>query len=286
MNAAVLTAAVGTLGVAHGAFDLILARRVGLWRNRIELIAFFMLYALLVIAALRAWLLFPTVVLPVFLAASVWHFAGDWSGRLPVWQRLIAAAALVVLPAYAHPEIVSELFGYLVPAAAATDLVATLRDLGRVLLIAIVPVTLLALRQHRQSGVEIAAVTGLALALPPLLFFSVYFVGLHSIRHSLHALQECHHERGLALRSVVLLTAGTIAVATAVLFLLPAPQLEARLVQVVFIGLWSLTVPHLTLVPTARWLRATTAPSDGPSSRSKGMLEKNRYCKTARIASI
>ena len=119
-----LAGSVGTLGVAHGAFDLVLARRLGLWRRWPELLGFLVLYLLLIVAALRAWWLAPGAVLGVFLAMSVWHFAADWEGSLPLWARVAAAAAIVVLPVWAHPQAVESYFSALVPEATAAAFVS------------------------------------------------------------------------------------------------------------------------------------------------------------------
>jgi Brp/Blh family beta-carotene 15,15'-monooxygenase len=104
------------------------------------------------------------------------------------------------------------------------------------------------IRVHTTAGV-IAAL--LALTTPPLVFFIVCFCLLHSARHLREGFRD---ERGTLPRRttiaiVVAATAGPLLVALGALAATTGPgALDERLLQLVFIGLAALTVPHMIVV--------------------------------------
>lgn len=86
------------------------------------------------------------------------------------------------------------------------------------------------------------------IVLDPLLYFTVYFCLLHSPRH----LFETARSIGLSSLVSIARAAAPIVIATLVLAavlwrLLPGASLDAQLLQIVFIGLACLTIPHMLL---------------------------------------
>jgi hypothetical protein len=82
-------------------------------------------------------------------------------------------------------------------------------------------------------------------------FFAIYFCALHSVRHLRSGFRAESRGRLTAL-IVVLYTAvpilGAVAVLLVSLSVGPIVAVDDRLLQVVFIGLAGLTVPHMILV--------------------------------------
>lgn len=250
VQVALLTAAVVILGLPHGSLDPWIARRAGLYRRSVGWIGFNLAYLALAGLVLLAWWLSPGPALAVFLLISAWHFSGDWENRLAPWQRLLAATALLGMPAWFHPQAVADIFAVL--SGSAGQVVAEgLRWVGVVALAGLAVVLATAAR-HRQRSVviELGGLLILAAVAPPLIYFALYFCLLHSPRHLAAVFRRAapKERRRLAIDALVY-TLATLALAALVAFLaLPGAELSHAGLQVVFIGLAALTVPHMALM--------------------------------------
>jgi Brp/Blh family beta-carotene 15,15'-monooxygenase len=89
----------------------------------------------------------------------------------------------------------------------------------------------------------------LALVLPPLVYFVAYFCFLHSPRHLIEAarLVGIGSPEQVIVRALPI-TCVTVIGAMIAVYLLPSMPLSTATIQVVFIGLAALTVPHMLLV--------------------------------------
>ena len=244
-----LAPAVALLGVPHGALDLSVAQRAfslrGFFANALFGLSYIALAALLV----AVWVWQPGAALALFLAYSAMHFAGDWDGELPLVGRFAAGAAVIALPSLFHETEVAEVFALLVPLSAATTLAEGLQLLAVPLIVLLGAVLSLQLRTDTGSALEIASLVFLALLLPPLLFFTAYFSLLHSPRHFMKTAQLIGLSLPAAIKRALSTTLITlIGAALAAAWLSYAgTRLQDGLLQVVFIGLAALTVPHMTL---------------------------------------
>lgn len=252
-QALVLAPFVALLGLPHGSLDLRIAQALWPLPGTRDLVLFGLGYLGLAAAVLGSWWLAPGVALAAFLLYSALHFGGDWRDELPRPWRLLAGAVVVGLPALAWPAEVALIFTVLAPADAAHAAVAVMR--GVVLTAG--PLLALAWWRSRQQHpvavvtvVEWATLVAAALLLPPLIYFLVYFCFLHAPRH----LRQSTRQLGLTLRQAVRaalpLTVATWAMAGIAFCLLWASGLDrtASTLQVVFIGLAALAVPHMVLV--------------------------------------
>lgn len=250
VQVSVIAILVAVLGLPHGALDPMIARRIGLWRGPRSLALFTVGYVAISAAVIGLWLLAPVASLIVFLAISAAHFGGDWNAGRPALLRCLSGAALLSLPALGDRDAVAELYVVLAgPEAAA---IATAQAVaGPAMLAGLVVTAVLAARRRPHEGLELVLVAVLALTTPPLVFFIVYFCLLHSARHLREGFQE---ERGVLPRRVtvsIVVGATVVPIAAALVFLLAtdgARALDERLIQVIFIGLAALTVPHMALV--------------------------------------
>lgn len=249
----VLALAVAVTGLPHGALDPWVAWRIGLWRGRWGFVAFNVAYVGLAALVVMAWRLAPGLSLVVFLAISAWHFAGDWRQDLPGWARALAGLALLALPAWRWPGDVDASFA-LLAGADGSVIASWLRVASPWLAVGVAAVALLAQRRSRATAIELAAVAALALLLPPLVYFVVYFCALHSLRHLRIAVGEADaSSRGPIAGVALLYTVLTLVLAALVWPWLAAAgtlvhTADAELLKLVFIGLAALTLPHMLVV--------------------------------------
>lgn len=251
--AVALALSVALLGLPHGALDPWVARQAGLWRSGWGLAAFHLAYVALAALVVVAWWLAPGISLALFLAISAWHFAGDWRQDLPAWARATTGLCLLALPAWRWPAEVGGIFAVLsgTSGAAIADGLAGMAPWLLVGALAAVPRVV---ARSPATVLELAAVFALALLLPPLVFFIVYFCALHSLRHlriaAIAADPSSRRRMAGVAATYTLLTLAAAAVAWPWLSAaaIPAAAPGADLLRLVFIGLAALTLPHMLVV--------------------------------------
>lgn len=274
---ALLAGLVGVLGLPHGAVDHLQGRALFAPRfGRAWPAAFAAAYlgaAALVIAAWAAW---PPGLLVGFLALAVGHFGSEdtAAARLAPAKTLagglesaLRGALPVMLPVTLQPATTATHFAALLPdthAEAVTGVLATLAPAGLAYLAMLTGYAVAAaLRRRFDLVLETAVLAGVFTALPPLLAFAVYFCVWHAPRHSLAVIAEQGARRlGRGVRdfarTAAPLTAVTLATAGATwLMLRPDAGADAATLQVVFIGLAALTVPHVGLAAARHFVQPT-----------------------------
>jgi len=244
--AVMLAGVVALVGLPHGALDPLVAHKAGLWRTPAGLAGFLAAYLLLAGAAGLLWFFIPTVALIAFLAYSAWHFSGDWRGELPMGLRLCAGLAIVSASSLLHLDLVTQYFSLLAGPRGAATLVQCLSWIALPALVGMTIAAVRCVRDRPRTGAELAVLAAAVVLLPPLVFFLLYFCGLHSPRHLLHAAQGLN--RNAALATAVGLTFLTVALGALLFVLAPPGRLDDRLLQFTFIGLAILTVPHMILI--------------------------------------
>lgn len=254
------------LGVPHGALDPLFAQALPQLNSRAAWFGFVALYLLLAALVVVLWWYLPLVFLVAFLAVSIFHFSGDLAAGATFAERLVYGGAVIVLPAAWHAADLTRLFSQLVGLSAAVPVVTTLQFIAWPWLLVLL---LLVARCGRRDGLralEILAVGLLSLTATPLLGFAIYFCAMHSPRHILRTWQYT----GVAPRRMALVALLPL-LAVLVLgvlgwYFLPPSSADERALQLIFVGLAALTLPHMVLVERVRflgWQRpAPSRPSD------------------------
>ncbi len=249
----VLAVLAAVLGLPHGALDPLIARRAGLWRTAPGFAIFNLGYSAIVVAVAGIWIVAPGPSLVAFLVVSGAHFGSDWNADRPFWLRVIVGMGLLSLPAFAHQEEVGGLYETLAPGSGAV-IASVQAGIAPALMAGMLVAAILAVRSRRlHEAVELVLAGLLALAAPALIFFAIYFCALHSARHLREGFRA---ERGGGRFAVFITVVYTVVpiLAVGVLLALGAPSgaaLDAQVLQLVFIGLAGLTVPHMILVSYA-----------------------------------
>lgn len=240
---------VAILGLPHGALDLPVAEALWPlkgWRGKLKFVS---VYLGLVATVIAAWVLVPGIALIAFLSYSVVHFSDDWS-RAASSLRWTGGLATIGAPALMQHSTVTRLFSQLAPSNVAA-VCANVAAVGGVLALCMLIGTLLFKPQARgQAAVEQVILWCSAAVLPPLVFFAVYFCGLHSVRHFRATLAALPQARR-AMNTAVILS-GLVAIAALTVILVTEDSLQTMSqgtgMRVIFIGLAALTVPHMILV--------------------------------------
>ncbi len=251
LQVAALAVLVVLTGLPHGGLDPFVAKQRGLWSSLRGLSLFGTVYVAIAAAVVGVWLLAPTISLSLFLMASAWHFGGDWCEE-PGCRRWAIGSLIIGLPALFHAHEVEHIYG-VIAGVHASQIV-----LPQALIAVVAAGTLIvtsvrstaALDASRTRWLDLIILVGLAAALPPIIYFMVYFCALHSPLHLSKTLQNYDRiERRHAISFSAMFTSLTLLVALGVYLLLPQNiTLQDATLQMVFIGLGALTVPHLLLI--------------------------------------
>jgi beta-carotene 15,15'-dioxygenase len=254
-----LAALIVVLGIPHGALDTLFARRLYGIQTLWGWLGFSVVYLLLAGLVVGLWLVAPAGFLIGFLVISAVHFSGDPAAGTPQISRLLYAGTVLIFPSFFYGAEMSQLFSHLVGRDAAQAVSTGLGWLAWPWLVAICLAVLERLRRDWLTALEITAVSGLALLTPPLVAFTVFFCGMHSARHILRTAEYSGRSEIRLLAAAALLPMlGVVAASAGAWYFLQDTALDARVIQIVFVGLAALTVPHMALVERVRfsgWLK-------------------------------
>jgi beta-carotene 15,15'-dioxygenase len=237
------------LGVPHGGFDVSLAHRRWSIGTPRALSWFLALYIGLAAAFAALWFLLPQLALPVFIAMSGAHFAGDWRRDISLLPRTIIGLAIITAPALLHREPVVEIFTWLVPADVALSSAEVMAAASIPLLQAAALAALVTAWSRPTAALEMASVLLLAVFASPLVFFVTYWCGLHSLRHVFEVRDELR-PRSLSALARLSWPYAPLAIIGVLAGALVWPHLEVgqAMLAVLFVSLAALTVPHMLLV--------------------------------------
>lgn len=243
---------IGLAGVPHGAIDPLLAARVYRLSRPGEWALFAGCYVGLALSVVWLWTIAPALFLAGFLLVSLLHFSEDLVTGVPWTTRVVYGATVVVLPGLRHGPETERLLGLVAGADAAAPVTALLVQAAWPLLGLATVCACVEGRRRPMTGAEMAGVALLASCAPPLVSFTVFFCLMHSLRHLLRAAM-C--EGGISVRALARAAAwpmaGTAAAALIAWPLLRSQSLDAAVMQLIFVGLAALTVPHMVLVEVA-----------------------------------
>jgi len=242
------------LGVPHGAFDTIFAYRLYDLRKPTDWMLFTVIYLLLAVVVVAVWWWAPMFFLILFLLISAAHFSGDPEEGTPHATRILYGGSVLLLPALLHSEEMGRLFGLLVGDEPALLLMPWIKLIAWIWLPCVALGVILLAWSDWLGAMEIASVVLLSVAAPPLIAFTLFFCGMHSARHILRTIDYSGSlSRRLLALSALLPMIGVVVVSALVWWFLKGKSLDERLIQIVFVGLAALTVPHMALVERVRF---------------------------------
>jgi beta-carotene 15,15'-dioxygenase len=275
-----------SIGISHGSLDNLKGNRVlKLYKIKNKAI-FYLAYIALALLLTILWLLLPSLSLVIFFIIASYHFGKedcqitDWSEYVDKifdnihfeskkdWEPifyLIKGSIIIIAPLSFHFEETINIFKILFVDNA--DFLDTLMffDEKGIFVIALWIVFFISL----SFFIETTCIIALNIFLSPLVAFTVYFCFLHSIRHSVSLIKEIEAhivekeykeqfrktniEISMNGIKIFLRKALPLTLITAILFVVSVfiltnyYGLDDAILKVIFIGLASLTFPHILL---------------------------------------
>ncbi len=257
-----------TIGISHGSLDHKKGKKLLNTLNIANMYYFYLLYILAGILVIALWLLLPMATLILFLIVASYHFGKedtdflkDNSLSLNQLLYFFKGLLIIVAPLNFHFEETINIFSLLfVGGETFYIFLGYIEDLKIIYIIfffSTISSMYLFFKNFRFINFSIFldffSILILNYYLPPLLAFTFYFCFLHSIRHSfsiIFELDQNSFKNGLLMFSKKALPLTLI---TAILFLVSIYfltnyyVLDDAILKVIFIGLASLTFPHILL---------------------------------------
>ncbi len=241
------------LGVPHGAMDTIFAKSIYKISSIKGWLVFSGIYILIASLVVGVWVLTPILFLLGFLVISIAHFSGDPVDGTRTLSRLLYGGAVIVLPTLFNQLEIERLFGFLVGSSAALSVSAIIAWLSWPWLLGLLLAALFEFTKNKQTGFELLAVAALATFAPPLVGFTLFFCIMHSARHILRTLNYAKGTSTILILMMSILPMLTICIAIAIGWnALVDVSFDVLVIQIIFVGLAALTVPHMALVERVR----------------------------------
>ncbi len=240
-------------GVPHGALDTVFARTRYDLTSWQRWMGFALVYCGVASSVVLLWLYSPTLFLIGFLILSGAHFSGDPTHGTSVLSRIAYGGAILILPSLRFGAEFKHLLGVLVGTDAAAKVVPWIGGMAALWVCLLVFSALREWRRSRRTALELVAVGAIALCVPPLLSFTLFFCAMHSARHILRTFSvvEPRARKGVAAAGLLPMI-GVVVIGALLWRISNAQAIETKVIQLLFVGLAALTVPHMAIVEPFR----------------------------------
>ena len=256
------------IGVSHGALDHIKGQRLLELFNLKSIYIFYITYILISGVVIATWMLLPSVTLIIFLIIASYHFGKEdtqflINNRSYFTQMLyfFKGFLIILAPLYFHFQETVAIFKLLLIDNEMFYLSLNFIETNKVIQLGIFCSTLSSIFLFLKNFeikkfiifLDYFSILILNYYLSPLLAFTIYFCFLHSIRHSISLAIELNPNSvangfGLFIKKALPLTILTGVFSFIALYLLSnSYNLDSAILKVIFIGLASLTFPHILL---------------------------------------
>ena len=246
------------LGVPHGSLDVLFARQTYQLIHISKWIKFLSLYMASCLLIITLWLLAPGLFFVAFLVLSAIHFSDDIN--LPGHQllKLSYGFAIISLPALVNGEELKNLYGMIIDAELAQQIVLISKYVS-LFLLPFVFLLFYIKKVNFRSQLEIRSISILFLLSTPILAFTVYFCLMHSARHLVRSRFFLGgFKRQQFIYALILPTIAVIVMGFGIWHFKLTPSFERDLIQIIFVGLAALTVPHAWVLNKAKFSKWAT----------------------------
>ena len=246
---------ISTIGVSHGALDHEKGKKIiRLFKlKKIEL--FYSAYVSLSLIIILLWSIAPIITLIIFLIVASYHFGKEDSvfGKIKYnhFSNILfffKGSIIVLAPLYFSQEETFEIFKILN---------VNIKTINQDFLLALILLSLFSNFLLKKNilihSIDTLSIIIINWAFSPLVAFTIYFCFLHSIRHSFSLIYEINKNNFKKGSNLFIKKALPFTMLTGLIFLISLYVLNnyfllnSAILKVIFIGLASLTFPHILL---------------------------------------
>jgi len=250
------------LGISHGALDDIKGKKLSRLFGYKSSFFFYLAYVLISLLIIICWLIFPNIILLLFLIVASYHFGKEdtvFSFKRKYWIAeclyFLKGSAVIIAPLLLQKDKTNEIFRTLNFKVFESQIFT---NQFLIILLCLSFLSSLYISNKKNTDLkglmfmDFFSLIILNLFLTPILAFTLYFCFLHSIRHSITLIFELDKSFKLGLKKFIN-RAIPLTFITGVIFLIAVYllnnffMLDEAIYKVIFIGLASLTFPHILL---------------------------------------
>ena len=250
-----------SLGISHGALDNLKGIKLLKIYNYRSTSLFYVSYIFVGLSVIIFWLIFPKLILILFLIVASYHFGKEDSEFIKSSSNFefiyfLKGCVIIAAPLIFHKSETLAIFEYLNFEISQSFLVNNY-FLWLILILGFIANILISLSQNFEIKslllMDYISILILNYFLNPLLAFTIYFCFLHSARHSFKLSNELNNKSLIEGFKKFTLKAIPLTILTAILFVISLIILKNYYVldnavsKIIFIGLASLTFPHILL---------------------------------------
>ena len=252
-----------TIGVSHGALDDLKGYKLLKFYKINNKLLFFVAYILIASLIIIFWILLPVLMLIFFLIVASYHFGKEdcWGIKLKksnfnILIFFLKGSLIILTPLLFSFNETLTIFDTLgIKNNRFYNFLNTINNnyfLLSLVIISVISNLLITQKLVELTGLFIDTICILVLYLSfnPLIAFTIYFCFLHSIRHSASLISELEINLNSFIKKALPLTIMTACFFLIGLYVLTGFQnidVDSSIILVIFIGLASLTFPHILL---------------------------------------
>ena len=257
-----------SIGISHGSLDDVKGRKLFQIFEIKKFYIFYLAYILIAIMVIILWILLPYVSLIIFLMVASYHFGKEDTQFLIVENSyynqflfLLKGSLIVFAPMYFHFNETISIFKLLFIENENFYNFLDLIESKKILLYCIILSTLANILLFTKNFelkkftifLDYFSIIIINYYFSPLVAFTIYFCFLHSVRHSISLMSELDRDDlgngfKIFVKKALPLTIITAIFCAIGLYLLNNTyNLESSILKIIFIGLASLTFPHILL---------------------------------------
>ena len=249
---------ISVIGISHGALDHIKGFNLMKIYKVQNKFLFFPIYVIISLLIIILWMLVPLLTLLSFLVVASYHFGKEDCSvgnfikiRFENLMYFLKGSLVIIAPLAFHTNETLKIFQIL-----NVNIISPNENFLYGLILISLIANIMIIYKSSNSGFFLAdwlTVLSLNIFLSPLVAFTIYFCFLHSVRHSLSLIYEIDKNEFKEGLNKFIKKALPLTLITAILFVLSIYiltnfyVLDDAILKVIFIGLASLTFPHILL---------------------------------------
>ena len=257
-----------SIGISHGSLDNFKGRKLFQILKIDNFSIFYFAYILIALIVIFLWILIPYVSLIIFLMVASYHFGKEDTQFLIIENSyynqflfFLKGSLIVFAPMYFHFDETISIFRLLLIENETFYKFLDLIESNRVLLYCVILSTLANILLFTKNFelkkftifLDYFSILIINYYFSPLVAFTIYFCFLHSIRHSISLMSELDENNlgngfKIFIKKSLPLTFITAIFCVIGLYLLNNTyNFDSSILKIIFIGLASLTFPHILL---------------------------------------
>ena len=249
-----------TIGISHGSLDHIKGKKLIKYFGYKSMSIFYLSYLLIGAVIILIWLIFPKSLLLLFIIIAAFHFGKEDSEFIDQKKNFeltyfFKGSLIITSPLFFHKEETIAIFETL-NFNISNNLIISDEILFVLVLLSLISGIILSFKKNIEVKslllMDYLSIIILNYFLNPIIAFTIYFCFLHSIRHSISLIREINKNltKGLPIfiKKAFPLTILTIlGYIISISVLNNYNEFSETIYRVIFIGLASLTFPHILL---------------------------------------